>query len=68
MYLSQRKHYAEIDPTTKTSLEQVNCGVPKRSVLAPLLFLSRVKNLKIVSTLLDQIMFADDTNLFYRTE
>ena len=29
-YLSNRKHYIEIDHTTKTSLEQVKRGVPPR--------------------------------------
>ena len=45
-YLSNRKHYAEIDPTTKTSLELVKCGVPQGSVLAPILFLSYVNDLE----------------------
>ena len=35
------------------------------SILGPLLFLVYVNNLSNVSCLLDPIMFADDTNLFF---
>ena len=37
--LLRRKQYIEIDPTTKTSLEDVKCGIPQVSILTPLLFL-----------------------------
>ena len=64
-FLSNRKQYIEIDPTTRTSLELVKCGVPQGSILTPLLFLLYAIDLKNASRLLDPIMFADDTNLFY---
>ena len=64
-FLSNRKQYIEIDPATKTSLELLKCGVPQGSILAPLLFLLYVNDLKNASNLLDPIKFADDTNLFY---
>ena len=35
------------------------------SILGPLLFLLYVNDLKNASAVLDPVMFADDTNLFY---
>ena len=46
-FLPSSKQYIEIDPTVKTSLKLVKCGVPQGLVLAQLLFLLYVINFKI---------------------
>ena len=62
-YLSNRKQYVSTDEGN-TKMESISCGVPQGSILGPLLFLIFVNDFP-QSTLLDPIMFADDTNLFY---
>ena len=64
-YLSNRKQYIEIGENSKTDLKYVTCGVPQGSNLGPLLFLVYVNDLPNASRLLDPIMFANDTNLFF---
>ena len=47
------------------ALKDVTCGVPQESISGPLLFLICVHDLWYASDLLELIIFADDTNLFY---
>ena len=56
-YLANRKHY-------KTSTQNILCGVTQGSILGPLVFLLYVNDLPN-SSVLEPIMFADDTNLFF---
>ena len=67
-YLSNRKQKVklidEIGSITFSELRRINCGVPKGSVLGPLLFLIYVSDLRHASNLFHAITFADDTNLF----
>ena len=57
--------YIQIDENSRTECCVVKCGVPQGSILGPLLFLLYVNDFKNASSVLDLIMFADDTNLFH---
>ena len=48
-----------------SNLLDIVCGVPQGFILGPLLFLTYINDLSLVSKLLDSMMFADDTNLFF---
>lgn len=63
-YLHNRKQYTVINDVSST-LSNVTCGVPQGSILGPLLFLIYVNDLPNINSILNTIMFADDTNFFY---
>ena len=63
-YLTNRKQRVTYDGSL-TKTKRIVCGVPQGSILGPLLFLIYVNDLYKTSKLLDFILFADDTNLFY---
>ena len=51
--------------STLPSSESVKCGVPQGSILGPLLFIIYMNNICHTSKLLNFILFADDTTVFY---
>ena len=63
-YLKNHKQFIAFNSNI-TSLADIICGIPKCSILEPLLFLIYVNDLKNVSNILVPNMFADNTNLFY---
>ena len=66
-YLSDQKQYIAYN-NKSTSFKDITCGVPQGSILGPLLFLIYVNDLPNVSNMLDPIMFADDTSLFFEQQ
>ena len=64
-YLTNRKQYIQITNDSKSDLRNTTCGVPQGSILGSLLFLVYVNDLPSSSKILNPIMFAEDTNLFY---
>ena len=64
-YLQKRKQYIAYGNSSKTEYKNVICGVPQDPILGPILFLIFINNLCHSTPLLEAILFADDTNLFY---
>ena len=60
-----KKQFIGYNVNSKSTLLNIVYGVLKGSILGHLLFLLYINDLPQASKLLDPIMFADDTNLFY---
>jgi len=63
-YLSCQKQFVQYN-SWNSSLLHITCGVPQGSILGPLVFLVYINDLCSVSKVLEMILFADDTNIFY---
>ena len=63
-YLKDRQQFISFK-NNSTKKVTITCGVPQGSILGPLFFLLYVNNLHHPSKVLNPIMFADDTNLFF---
>ena len=66
-HLENRKQFTA-NETLTTSYINILCGVPQDLIIGPLLFLLYTNDLNKASDILDLIMFADDTNLFYSNQ
>ena len=63
-YLSNWQQFVQFNDTS-SSLHLIKCGVSQGLILGPLLFLIYVNDLCDVSKVLDFILFADNTNIFF---
>ena len=66
-YFENRSHNVQFNGV-KSGLQNVTCSVPQGSVFGPILFLLYINDICNVSSMLDFILYADDTNVFYRHE
>ena len=62
--VSNRQQYVEFNGVSSGSCK-IKCGVAQGSILGHLLFLLFINDLRNVSKVVDFILFADDTNIFF---
>ena len=63
-YLENRVQYVSYN-TKDSDYMKIMCGVPQGSILGPLLFIFYINDIVKVSTVLNPVLFADDTSLFH---
>ena len=63
-YLSNRKQFVRYQ-MHDSNHKIINCGVPQGSILGPLLFILYINDIANTTSLLELILFADDTTLLF---
>ena len=63
-YFSDRLQYVDFNGNS-SSLQKISCGVPQGSILGPLFFILYINDIINALNLLDPILFADDTSIFF---
>ena len=63
--MSNRQQFVSFN-NVKSDTKEITCGVPQGSILGPLLFLIYINDLYDVCSSSVPILFADDTNLFFK--
>ena len=63
-YFSNRNQFVQYNDHC-SDLKKINCGVPQGSILGHLFFLLYMNYICNVSQILELILFADDTSVFY---
>ena len=63
-YLEKRVQYVSYN-TKDSDFMKIRCGLPQGYILGPLHFILYINDIVKVSTVLNPVLFADDTSLFH---
>ena len=63
-YFSYRYQFVQFNQTC-SPMQTIKCGVPQGSILGPLFFILYINDLPNASELIELLLFADDTSIFY---
>ena len=63
-YFSNRNQFLQFNQTC-SSMQTIKCCVPQGSILGPLFFILYINDLPNVSQLIELLLFAGDTSIFY---